>query len=133
MVLGQHWGAAIGAWVPLNELLSAVERELHIPSDEAARALRAPLETLRVHAEVTGWHIPTYQSRGAPIHADWTYRNGAFERRQVSAKGWAHVDWNNGTLDGFQVVVRWAHVLIHVPGDDVSFGWVAYLLITESL
>jgi hypothetical protein len=45
MADGELWTDAIGAWVPLAELLETTGREFDVSRQEAARILREPLET----------------------------------------------------------------------------------------
>jgi hypothetical protein len=109
------WSNAVGAWVPLADLLQVVERELGIPQAEAARALRHPLESYQIRAEVVGWGERFCMSpHPPPDRSAWVLREGGRPYR-VSQEGWKHADWAAGTLDGYPVRVLWEHVKLQLP------------------
>jgi hypothetical protein len=108
------WSAAVGAWVPLADLLVTIERELAIAPDDATNALREPLECYGIHTQIVGWN--PIAASGQSIRRDWAAQGqpGNPHPYCVSAAGWRHVDWGAGTLAGRQVEVRWAHVKDHL-------------------
>lgn len=104
------WASAVPAWVTLAQLLVYVERELGIPHDRAANALRAPLESFAVRTAVFGYSA----SAGSRIRKDWIASDqspGHPTGYCISQQGWAHVDRINGSLAGCEVLVCWRHVV----------------------
>jgi hypothetical protein len=91
--------------------LDAVEQHLAVPKTQAAKALRPLLETNQIHNVLVGWQKRGRQSD--PSARDWVAAGspGDPHRYYVFALGWAHVDWQTGTLAGCEVQVRWGDVV----------------------
>jgi hypothetical protein len=101
------WASAIGAWVPLANLLSVIEQETSVSPDEAARVLREPLESCNIDAEVVNSSGP-FDYRCNSIYAK---RVGLPDPDRLSPQDWRHVDWAAGTLGGHTIRVRWTDVI----------------------
>jgi hypothetical protein len=103
------WSKAVGAWVPLADLLVTIEKELGVPQADAARTLRHPLESYAVYTQVVGLNGPASSTR----HSKWFAQGHPANSHHycVSQEGWSHVDWSAGTLAGYRIEVRWAHVV----------------------
>src|SRR4051794_21651407 len=102
------WASTPGAWVSLADLPDTVERELRIIKSEAIRALRHPLEMGFVHARVEGWLDTSQQFEDSE---DWVWSERIGGPDLIALEGWQHVNWNEGTLAGHPISVRWDHVV----------------------
>jgi len=102
------WASTPGARVSLADLPDTVERELRIIKSEAIRALRHPLEMGFVHARVEGWLDTSQQFEDSE---DWVWSERIGGPDLIALEGWQHVNWNEGTLAGHPISVRWDHVV----------------------
>jgi len=105
MAVDDPWVEAVGIWVRLKDLVVTVERETEIPQAEAVRVLRPALESGLILAEVVGW-----PDRVDGSLEEWAVVERIDDPERVSPEGWQHVDWKSGTLNDYQIRVRWADV-----------------------
>jgi hypothetical protein len=110
--VGDRWEAAGGSWEPLGTLLARVERDMGIPSAQAAAVLKPALTSgYLIRAEVVDWrHVPV--GRYGPNRNDWVWWDGPEPgANRPTDEGWNNVDWTAGALAGCSIRILWAHVV----------------------
>ena len=102
------WAGAVGVWEPLITLMKTVEREFGIAADEAAKALRYPLENYEIATRLVDYEGPL--SMHGPGGRDLISWDDKSDDYSVTQAGWQHVDMKAGTLRGYKIEVLWAHI-----------------------
>jgi hypothetical protein len=105
------WRDALPAWVPLEDLLRLIERELGVAAERARSPVLQALHRHEIDAVLVD---PGRQLTEDTIGLGaWTYRTMILSAPSdvgVSSKGWDMVDLRHGTLGGYVVKVCWAQV-----------------------
>jgi hypothetical protein len=95
----------------IADLLTIVETELGIPRRHAARTLRLARERLEIDTALDDkLDSLAYRREGLTPWVQLS-RSDIPGTVAVSHAGWAHVDWNTGTLANYVVRVCWEQVV----------------------
>jgi len=105
------WIDALPAWLPLADLPTTVEAELGIPRRDAAKILRPALERFAIRNALDD-KLDSLRFRSEGL-APWVQLvvDDSPGTVAVSPAGWAHVDWDTGTLANYVIRVCWEQVV----------------------